>query len=53
MTENRVYSSLPTGQATMDRYLAESIVQSEMTRWTAGISVAQTGYDLGTQAVEV
>jgi hypothetical protein len=51
VAENRMYSSLPTDQATMDRYLPGSIVQSEITRWTAAITVAQTGYDVGTQAV--
>jgi hypothetical protein len=50
--ENRMYNSLPTGQATMDRYLPGSIVQSEISRWSTAITAGQAGYDLGTQAVE-
>ncbi|HZY94352.1 MAG TPA: RHS repeat-associated core domain-containing protein [Candidatus Bathyarchaeia archaeon] len=53
MAENRMHNSLGTGQATLDRYFTGSIVQSEITRWTTAIIVGQTGYSLGTQAVEV
>lgn len=51
MAENRMYSSLPTGESTLDPYLPGSIVQSEIGRWSTAITVAQVGYNVGTQAV--